>query len=89
MPSLIYFALAHVIATQDLVSCERTCIGRLGIDRWSEGEVEHSVTPIPFFPSPFVLDLGLETMSLESGFRIIPIDAIHPSLSNCLWALFD
>jgi len=34
--------------------------------------------PPPFFPSSFGLDLGLETMSLESGFRYHPIDAIHP-----------
>jgi len=31
-----------------------------------------------FFPWDFSMDIGLETMSLESGFRYHPIDAFHP-----------
>ena len=33
--------------------------------------------PYPF-PSPWVIDMGVETISLESGFRYHPIDVLHP-----------
>ena len=34
--------------------------------------------PLFFLPSPYIQDIGMETVSLESGFRYHPIDAFHP-----------
>lgn len=32
----------------------------------------------PFFPSQFVMDMGIESFSLESGFRYHPFEVFHP-----------